>query len=204
MRAADAGVRAVAELDVEAIRRDFPIFETKSRGKPLVYLDTAASSQKPRCVIDAVGDFYSTGYANIHRGLYQLSVDATRRFEATRDKVADFLGASDSREIVFVRNATEGINLVAQSWGRRNVAEGDEILISAMEHHANIVPWQMLCEERGARLRVIPVDDNGDLAAGEFEKLLSPHTDRCCRWNRASNINNDRVKLWMEAVLRAG
>ena len=176
MRAAEVGIRAVAELDVEAIRRDFPIFETKSRGKPLVYLDTAASSQKPRCVIDAIGDFYSTGYANIHRGLYQLSVDATRRFEATRDKVADFLGASDSREIVFVRNATEGINLVAQSWGRRNVAEGDEILISAMEHHANIVPWQMLCEESGARLRVIPVDDNGDLVAGEFEKLLSPRT----------------------------
>lgn len=176
MRAAEAGIRDLPALDVEAVRRDFPIFETKMRDRPLVYLDTAASSQKPRSVIDAISNFYSASYANIHRGLYQLSVDATRNFEATRDKVAAFIGATDSHEVVFVRNATEGINLVAMSWGRKNITEGDEILISAMEHHANIVPWQMLCEEKGARLRVIPVDDHGDLAAGEFEKLLSPRT----------------------------
>lgn len=163
-------------LDVEAIRRDFPILATENRGKPLVYFDTAASSQKPQVVIDTLVDFYSHGYANIHRGLYQLSVDATRGFEEGREKVRSFLNAADAREIVFVRNATEAINLVSMSWGRQEVVEGDEIVISALEHHANIVPWQQLCAEKGARLRVVPVTDRGELEPGAFESLLGNRT----------------------------
>ena len=161
MSAADASPReaAVALFDVEAIRRDFPILEQRVHDKPLIYFDSAASAQKPRVVIDTLSDFYSSRYANIHRGLYQLSTDATRDFEAVREKVRGFIGARDAREIVFVRNATEAINLVAMSWGREQVGPGDEILISAMEHHANIVPWQQLCAEKQARLRVVPVDE---------------------------------------------
>jgi cysteine desulfurase/selenocysteine lyase len=176
--AADASPReaAVASFDVEAIRRDFPILEQRVHDKPLIYFDSAASAQKPRVVIDTLSDFYSSRYANIHRGLYQLSTDATRDFEAVREKVRGFIGARDAREIVFVRNATEAINLVAMSWGREQVGPGDEILISAMEHHANIVPWQQLCAEKQARLRVVPVDERGDLDLDAFETLLSPRT----------------------------
>ncbi len=176
MSAADASSRRTAPLDVAAIRREFPILETQVRGKPLVYLDTAASAQKPRAVIDAVAEFYRHGYANIHRGLYQLSVGATRRYEDAREKVRGFLSAADAREIVFVRNATEAINLVAMSWGRQAVGAGDEIVISNMEHHANIVPWQQLCAEKGAVLRVIPVNDRGELELDAFEALLSDRT----------------------------
>jgi cysteine desulfurase/selenocysteine lyase len=165
-----------APLDVEAIRRDFPILATQMRGKPLVYLDTAASSQKPQAVIDAMSDFYATGYSNIHRGLYQLSADATRRFEAVRENVRAFIGAPDAREIIFVRNATEAMNLVAMSWGRQNLGPGDEVVISALEHHANIVPWQQVCAEKGAVLRVMPVNDAGELEPGAFEALVSPAT----------------------------
>jgi len=179
--AADSSVRRSvasedASLDVERVRADFPILGRTMRGHPLVYLDTAASSQKPQVVIDAVSDFYASGYANIHRGLYQLSAEATRRFEEARVAVQRFIGTADAREIVFVRNATEAINLVAYSWGRRNVGKGDEIVISAMEHHANIVPWQMLCEEVGARLRVIPITDAGALEPGACEGLLGDRT----------------------------
>jgi cysteine desulfurase/selenocysteine lyase len=163
-------------LDVEAVRRDFPMLAQTMRGKPLTFLDSAASTQKPRQVIDAISRFYSEGYANIRRGLYQLSADATREFETVRDEVQHFIGAADRREIVFVRSATEAINLVAYSWGRSEIHEGDEILISGMEHHANIVPWQILCRERGATLRVIPIDERGDLEHGAFEALLSPRT----------------------------
>lgn len=163
-------------LDVARVRKDFPILATASRGKPLVFLDTAASSQKPQAVIDALSAFYASGYANIHRGLYQLSAEATRLFEGARIRVQEFIGAADAREIVFVRNATEAINLVAYSWGRQNVGAGDEILISAMEHHANIVPWQMLCEEKGATLRVAPIDDRGQLVPGGLAELLSDRT----------------------------
>ena len=163
-------------LDVERVRADFPILQQKMRGHPLVYLDTAASSQKPQVVIDTVNDFYASEYANIHRGLYQLSSEATRRFEAVRGAVQRFIGAADAREIVFVRNATEAINLVAYSWGRRNIGKDDEILISTMEHHANIVPWQMLCEEVGARLRIVPITDSGELEPGACEGLLSDRT----------------------------
>jgi cysteine desulfurase/selenocysteine lyase len=177
----------IGGYDVEAVRRDFPILATKVRGKPLVYLDTAASSQKPRAVIDALVDFYEHGYANIHRGLYQLSVGATREFEHAREKVRAFLNAADAREIVFVRNATEAINLVSMSWGRQEVGEGDEIVISAMEHHANIVPWQQLCAEKRARLRVIPVNDRGELEPGAFEALLGERT-RLVAITHVSNV----------------
>ncbi len=171
-----AAPQHAAPLDVQAVRKDFPILSDSFHGKPLVYFDTAASSQKPQVVIDALVDFYSHGYANIHRGLYALSVGATRSFEEARDKVRGFLNAADEREIVFVRNATEAINLVAMSWGRQEVGAGDEIVISAMEHHANIVPWQQLCAEKGAVLRVTPVDDRGELELDAYESLLSDRT----------------------------
>ncbi len=160
-------------LDVESIRKDFPILGTTSRGKPLVFLDSAASSQKPRHVLDAMTRFYETGYANIHRGVYELSERATATFEETREKVRALLGAGSSREIVFVRGTTEAINLVAQSWGRQNVGAGDSVLITGMEHHSNIVPWQLLCEEKGARLSVVPIDDRGQLEMDELERLLA-------------------------------
>ena len=165
-----------APLDLASIRADFPVLEQQVRGKPLVFLDSAASAQKPRLVIEAISDFYSAHYASVHRGLYQLSAEATRSYEAVREKVQHFIGAADAREIIFVRNATEAVNLVAQSWGRANLSADDEILITAMEHHANIVPWQLLCEAVSARLVVSPMDDRGDLILDEFEKRLSPRT----------------------------
>ena len=176
MSTAHDAVAHVAPFDVERIRADFPILSQTVRGKPLVFLDTAASAQKPKAVIDTVSEVYTAGYANIHRGLYQLSADVTRRFEAVRQTVQEFLGADDPSEIVFVRNATEAINLVARSWGDSHVGPGDEILISAMEHHANIVPWQMLCERTGAQLRVIPIDDRGDLELDRLDALLGERT----------------------------
>ena len=162
--------------DVEAIRADFPILATRMRGKPLVFLDSAASAQKPRAVIDALVDFYHRGYANVHRGVYQLSADATRHYEGARDVVQRFLGAADRREIVFVRNATEAINLVARTWAETNLGPGDEVLISALEHHANIVPWQMLGERRGTRLRVVPIDARGEVDLDAFESMLGERT----------------------------
>jgi len=164
-----------AGYDVDRVRKDFPILDQEVNGHPLVFLDSAASAQKPRQVIEALSRFYSKDYANIHRGVYQLSERATAAFEASRQKTARFLGA-DPREIVFVRGTTEAINLVAQTFGREGVGRGDEILITAMEHHSNIVPWQMLCEEKGAILRVAPIDDSGALMLEEFEKLVSPRT----------------------------
>jgi cysteine desulfurase/selenocysteine lyase len=146
------------------------------RGKPLVYLDSAASAQKPAAVIEAIRSFYETSYANIHRGVYELSELATRLHDEARVKVQRLLGAADPREIVFVRNATEAINLVAWSWGRANLRPGDEILITALEHHSNIVPWQLLCEEKGARLVVAPIDDRGELLLPAFEALLGART----------------------------
>jgi len=163
-------------FDSERIRADFPILATRMRGRPLTYLDSAASAQKPRAVIDAMTDFYSAHYANIHRGVYQLSAEATRRFEEVRSGVARFIGAGDAREIVFVRNATEAINLVAQSFGGMVIGEGDEIVLSTMEHHANIVPWQMLCERAGARIRVVRMSDDGVLDLDHLESLLGPRT----------------------------
>jgi cysteine desulfurase/selenocysteine lyase len=163
-------------LEVEKIRKDFPILSRSMRGRPLVFLDSAASAQKPRAVLDAITDLYSNHYANIHRGLYELSEKATELHEQARVKVQALLHAAQSREIVFTRNATEAINLVAQSYGRTHIGPGDEILITCMEHHANIVPWQMICEEKGARLRVAPISDAGELLMGELEALIGPRT----------------------------
>ncbi len=167
---------APAALDVARIRRDFPILGREFHGKRLAYLDTAASAQKPRRVIDAVNDFYAREYANIHRGVYGLSAIATQRYEQARERVRRFLGAAEAREIVFTRNTTEAINLVAASWGRRHVGVDDEVLITEMEHHSNLVPWQMLCEERGAKLRVAPITDAGELDLDAFAAALSERT----------------------------
>ncbi|MFI3219614.1 MAG: aminotransferase class V-fold PLP-dependent enzyme, partial [Methylococcales bacterium] len=161
---------------INKIRADFPILAEKIRNKPLVYLDNAATCQKPQAVIDSIVQCYSHNYANIHRGVHTLSIRATDQFEAARDKVKTFINAASDKEIIFVRGATEAINLVAQTYGKTNVQAGDEILITAMEHHANIVPWQMLCEQTGAVLKVIPMNTQGELIAGEFEKLLSDKT----------------------------
>ena len=162
--------------DVAAVRADFPILDSQVRGKPLVFLDTAASAQKPQVVIDTISEFYEAHYANIHRGVYRLSAEATQRYEGARDTVQKFIGAADRREIVFVRNATEAINLVAHTWAEQNLEAGDEILITALEHHANIVPWQMLGERKGVRLRVAPINPQGELILEEFEKLISDRT----------------------------
>ena len=165
-----------AVFDVQKIREDFPILKQTVHGKPLVYLDNAATSQKPQVVIDAELRFYLQDCSNVHRGIHQLSERATDAFEDTRRKVKEFLNAADLREIIFVRGATEAINLVAHSFGRTHVERGDEVLISAMEHHSNIVPWQILCEEKGAVLRVTPINDRGELLLEEFEKLLNART----------------------------
>jgi cysteine desulfurase/selenocysteine lyase len=165
-----------AGFDVEKVRADFPVLKQKVHGKPLIYLDSAATAQKPFAVIDAIRRFHEVDCANIHRGVHELSQRSTAAYEETRLKAKRFLNARSKAELIFVRGATEGINLVASSWGRKNVREGDEIVISAMEHHSNIVPWQMLCEEKGSRLRVIPMNDRGELLLEEYEKLLTPRT----------------------------
>jgi len=163
-------------LDVERIRADFPILQRMVNGKPLAYLDNAATAQKPAAVIDAICEYYRTSNANIHRGVHRLSIEATEAYERARGKVQRFLGATRPEEIVFVRSATEAINLVAQAYARPKLTKGDEILITTMEHHSNIVPWQILCEQTGAVLRVAPITDAGVLCVDEFEKLLGPRT----------------------------
>lgn len=165
-----------AVLNVEELREQFPILGQKLYGKPLVYLDNAATAQKPRAVLDAMNRFYVTANSNIHRGVHWLSQEATQAYEAVRAKVQRFLNAAETREIIFVRGTTEAVNLVAQTYGRQKVQAGDEILISAMEHHSNIVPWQILCQQTGAVLRVIPMSRSGELIAEEFERLLTEKT----------------------------
>jgi cysteine desulfurase/selenocysteine lyase len=165
-----------SHFDVARVRADFPILTERVHGKPLVYFDNAATSQKPRAVIDAEQHFYQSLCSNVHRGVHDLSERATQAYEATRVKLQRFLNAAESREVIFVRGTTEAINLVASTYGRKNVGAGDEVLISGMEHHSNIVPWQMLCEEKGAGLRVAPISDRGELILEEFEKLLGPRT----------------------------
>ena len=167
---------AAAPWDVETVRKDFPALHQEVHGKPLVYLDNAATSQKPQAVIDALVDYYTRDNANVHRGVHRLSERATEAYEGARGRIQRHLNAASSREIVFVRQATEAVNLVAASYGRTVVGAGDEVLISAIEHHANIVPWQMLCAEKGARLRVVPVDDRGDLIMDAYARLLGPRT----------------------------
>jgi cysteine desulfurase/selenocysteine lyase len=163
-------------FDVERIRRDFPILHTKVHGHPLVYLDNAATSQKPRSVIDALVRYYEGENANIHRGVHYLSQLATEEFEKARETVRGFVNAAQASEIIFTRGTTEAINLVAQTYGRVHVGAGDEVLITAMEHHSDIVPWQILCEEKGAKLRVAPINDAGELVLEDYEKLLGPRT----------------------------
>ena len=178
MKTADeiAGARETSGFDVEAIRRDFPALHQKIYGKPLVYLDNAATSQKPQAVIDALVAFYTQDCSNIHRGVHLLSARATRAYEDSRGKIRKFIHAADDREIVFVRGTTEAINLVAQSFLRPTLEPGDEILISALEHHSNIVPWQIVCEQTGARLRISPINQQGELLVESYEALLTPRT----------------------------
>ena len=163
-------------FNVRRIREDFPILRQTVHGKPLVYLDNAATTQKPRAVLDALTAYYREDNANVHRGVHLLSERATQAFEDARVAVQRFINAASTREIVFTRNATEGINLVAQTFGRTRLGPGDEVVISAMEHHSNIVPWQMVCREKGASLRVIPITDEGALQLEEYERLLGPRT----------------------------
>jgi cysteine desulfurase/selenocysteine lyase len=164
------------KLDAYSIRKQFPVLNRKVKGKPLIYLDNAATSQKPQMVIDALVNYYSNNNANIHRGIHTLAEEATQAFEDTRDAVQQFIHAESREQIIFTRGTTEGINLVAYTWGRQNVKVGDEIIISVMEHHSNIVPWQILCEQNGAILKIIPINDEGELLMDEYEKLLSPKT----------------------------
>jgi len=166
----------MTNFPVEKIRADFPILAELIRNKPLVYLDNAASCQKPQAVIDSIVHLYSHDYANVHRGVHTLSVRSTDKFEGARTKVKDFINAASEKEIIFVRGATEAINLVAQTYGKANIKAGDEILITAMEHHSNIVPWQMLCQQTGAILKVAPINLQGELIYDEFEKLISDKT----------------------------
>ena len=169
-------IERAARLDIERVRADFPILHRQVRGRPLVYLDNAATTQKPQVVIDALTTYYTGLNANVHRGVHFLSEAATHAFEQARATVRAFFNAAHDREIIFTRNATEGINLVAQSFARPRLAPGDEVLISAMEHHSNIVPWQLVCAEKDARLRVAPIDDRGDLMLDAFEGLLTERT----------------------------
>lgn len=163
-------------FDVEEIRKDFPILNQTIHGKPLVYFDNAATTQKPQSVIQAISDYYNEINANIHRGIHTLAEKATAQYEGTREMVRKFINAPLTEEIIFTRGTTESINLVAATYGRQQVKAGDEVIISTMEHHSNIVPWQMLCEEKGATLRVIPINDNGEIILEEYEKLLSEKT----------------------------
>jgi cysteine desulfurase/selenocysteine lyase len=169
------GARALRPIDSLAIRAQFPAFAREVNGRPLVYLDSASTTQKPTTVLDAIHHAYEAT-ANVHRGVHTLSAEATRAVEDVRAKVATLLGANDPREVVFVRGTTEAINLVAQSYGRRHVGPGDEILVTELEHHSNIVPWQMLCEEKGAHLRVLPIDDRGEIMLDRLDALLGPRT----------------------------
>lgn len=170
----DTRTHTLSAFDVESLRRDFPVLSQKAHGKPLVYLDNAATSQKPQSVIDSLTEYYSSYNANIHRGVHFLSQKASQAFDDVRVKVKEFINARSENECIFVRGTTEGVNLVAATFGRMNVGQGDEIIVSAMEHHSNLVPWQLLCLEKGASLKVIPMNDAGELIMDEFEPMLNP------------------------------
>ena len=186
MSDSNTAVTGNAVFDIEKIRKDFPILSQNVRGKPLIYLDNGATTHKPQRVIDRVSQFDAEKYGTVRRGAYKLCENATQLFEDARKKVADFMGAEKPGEIVFTSGTTQAINLVANSFGKRFVNKDDEIIISNIEHHANIVPWQVLCEELGAKLKVIPVDDTGELVMEEYEKLLSNKT-RMVAVNHVSN-----------------
>ncbi len=197
-------------LDVYAIRRQFPVLNREVKGKPLVYFDNAATSQKPQSVIDALVNYYSGYNANIHRGIHTLAEEATLAFESTRDAVQQFINAESREQIIFTRGTTEGINLVAYTWGRQNIKAGDEIIISTMEHHSNIVPWQILCEEKGAVLKVIPISDEGDLLMDDpiaigFEKLLNARTKLVSIVHASNALGTiNPVKQIIDAAHKAG
>ncbi len=174
-------------FDVQAVRADFPILDRTINGKKLVFLDSAASSQKPVQVIEAIDHYYRHSHANVHRGIYRLSEEATDGFETARARVARFINAESPKEIIFTRNATESINLVASSWGRTNLKSGDEILLTEMEHHANLVPWQLIAQERGAKLRFIPITEEGLLDLAEIDDLLTERT-KLVAFTQASNV----------------
>lgn len=201
---ADLGLSS-SSFEVEAIRRDFPILRETVSGHPLIWLDNGATTQKPQSVIDRISYFYEHENSNVHRAAHELAARATDAYESAREKTRRFLNAGSTREIIFVRGATEAINLVAQSWGRRNIQEGDEIVITWLEHHANIVPWQMLCAEKGAKLRVAPVDDSGQVLLDEYEMLLGPKT-RLVSITHVSNALGTivPVKEMVEAAHRHG
>src|SRR5213082_1775059 len=176
---AEVAVTAKPKLDARKLRADFPIFEQEIRGKPLAYLDSAVSSHKPRQVLDKLRTFYETSYANVHRGVYTLSERATEEYEGAREKVARFVNAPSSREIVFVRGATEGLNLVAYAWGRVNLGPGDVVLVTELEHHSNFVPWQYVAGRTGAHFRMLPLDEQGELRLDALDEL----------------VGNDRVRV---------
>ncbi|MFQ5670883.1 MAG: SufS family cysteine desulfurase [Acidobacteriota bacterium] len=201
-----AGPSEVAlPLDVAAIRKDFPILARQVHGKPLIYLDNAATTQKPRPVLEAVESFYEEICSNVHRGVHDLSGRATLAFEAARGKVQRFLGAREEKGIIFVRGATEGINLVAHSFGRSRLQRGDEIIISTMEHHSNIVPWQILCQEKGTVLKVAPITDSGELRMEAFEKLLGPRTRMVAVVHQSNSLGTiNPVKRIVELAHAAG
>jgi cysteine desulfurase / selenocysteine lyase len=180
-------VHAAAPIDVTRVRADFPILQRMVNGHPLIYLDNAATTQKPRQVIDALVDYYTRINANVHRGVHTLSVEATDAYEASRERVARFIGAADSDEIVFVRNTTEALNLVAVSWGRANLGPGDEILATVLEHHSNLIPWQRVAQDTGARLRLIRLTDDGTIDLDDYRRLLGPRT-RVVAMAHASNV----------------
>ena len=176
-----------SKLDVEAVRGDFPILSRVINGHPIVYLDSTATSQKPNQVIDALSDFYRTSNANVHRGIYTLSEESTAAYEGAREKTATFINAASTSEIIFTRNTTESLNLLAFAWGRANLNEGDEVLVTLMEHHSNIVPWHMICEERGAIVRFIPVTDEGFLDLSDIDSLINERT-KVVSFTHVSNV----------------
>src|SRR6266571_5117504 len=194
-------VKAQSRLDAQRLRADFPIFEQLIHGKPLAYLDSAVTSQKPRQVLDAMRTFYETSYANVHRGVYTLSERATAEYEGAREKVARFINAPSAREVVFVRGATEGLNLVAYAWGLVNLGPGDLVVVTELEHHSNFVPWQYIAKRTGAELRMIPLDDNGELDLADLDAIAGDGNVKAVANNLVSNalgtINPiERLSSW--------
>ncbi len=195
----------MAELNIESIRNQFPILHQQVNGKPLVYVDNAATTQKPQRVIDALNAYYTTDNANIHRAAHTLAARSTEMFEATRKTVQQFINATEVEECIFTKGVTESINLVAQTWGRKYLQAGDEVIITAMEHHSNIVPWQLICEEKGAILKVMPINDEGELLMDEYDKLLSPKTKVVsCVWASNSLGTINPVKQIIEKAHAVG
>ena len=192
-------------LNIDAIRSQFPILNREVKGKPLVYFDNAATSQKPQSVIDALVNYYTHYNANVHRGIHTLAEEATLAMEKSRDAAQEFINSESREQIIFTKGTTEGINLVAETWGRQNIGAGDEIIVSNIEHHSNIVPWQILIEEKGATLKVIPVNEKGELVIDEYRKLLNPRT-RLVAVNHASNALGtiNPVKEIIDAAHKAG